>query len=266
MEHSQPEITARISERQMRRWNALHSAEQALRATGKSRSSPYRFLTLSRDDGSLGDEIAVELANRLGWRLFDKEIVNYIAENSRVREDIVRQLDEKSQGVMQEAILRLLRMPESVPFGSEEYHESLLKTLATLATQGGAILVGRGANFALHWADHGLHVRITGSLEVRTRRASETWRVPLGKARHDLMAADAEKRYFIRHHYRKDFDDLRYYDFVFNTDHLSADQVANSVVGTMLPGIPSIKTPGLLVADSGCRVPDPAPGRKPGAP
>jgi cytidylate kinase len=242
MEHSQPDITTRISERQMRLWNALHSAEHAVPTTEKFRISPYRFLTLSRDDGSLGDEIAVELANRLKWHLFDKEIVNYIAENSHVREDIVRQLDEKSQSLVQEAILRLLRMPERAPFGSEEYHESLLKTLATLATRGGAILVGRGTNFALRWASDGLHVRITGTPEVRAKRVSERWQMPMEKARHILAAADAERRDFIRHHYHKNFDDLGYYDLVFNTDHVSVDRVANSIACVMLPEIPLIET------------------------
>ena len=242
MEHSQPDITARISERQMRLWNALHSTEHAMRVAEHVKNSPYRFVTLSRDEGSMGDDIAAELANRLGWHLFDKEIVNYIAENNHVREDMVRQLDERSQGLVQEAILRLLRMPENASFGSEEYHEALLKTLATLATKGGAILVGRGSNFALRWSEHGLHVRITGSFEVRLRRASELWQVPPAKARPCLMATDADRRSFIRHHFRKDFDDFRHYDLVLNTDHLSTKQAVNSIMFAIVPEMPLIET------------------------
>ncbi len=243
MEHSQPDITARISERQMRLWNALRTAEHhAFHAPEHARRSPYRFLTLSRDNGSLGDEIARELATRLGWHMFDKEIVDYIAENSQVRENIVRQLDERSRGLVHEAILRLLQMPERAPFGSGEYHESLVKTLATLATRGDAILVGRGANFALHWSEYGMHVRITGSLEARVRRACEIWQMPAAKARQRLLAADADRKQFIRHLYRKDVDDLRYYDLTLNTDHLSVKQAANTIIAVMVPEIPMMET------------------------
>jgi len=242
MEHSQPDVTLRISERQMRLWNALHSGEFALHAAENTKNSPYRFVTLSRDDGCLGNNIAAQLANRLGWHLFDKEIVNYIAENSHVREDMVRRLDERSQGLVHEAILRLLEMSESVPFGTEEYHESLVKTLAALATNGSAVLVGRGANFALRWAEHGLHVRITGSLDVRLRRISESWKVPVEKARPCLMAMDADRRTFIRHHFKKEFDDFRYYDLVLNTDHLSLEQAVDSILSVMIPETPLTET------------------------
>jgi hypothetical protein len=146
MEHLEPFITTRLSETQMRWWNVLHPVEQA-------QASPYQFLTISRDIGPPGDEIAGELAMRQGWRVYDKEIVDHIANNSRVREDMVRQLDEKTRGRMHNMILRMLRMPEEAPFGHEEYHDSLMKTLATLAARGDAILVGRGANFALRWVN-----------------------------------------------------------------------------------------------------------------
>ena len=241
MEHSQTDIAARISDRQMRLWNALHSAQRVVE-TAATVNSRYKFMTLSRDDGSLGNEIALELAARLGWHLFDKEIVNYIAENNHVREDMVRQLDERSQGLAHEAILRLLRMPEGRPFGSGEYHESLMKTFATLATRGGAILVGRGANYALRWAEHGLHVRIAGSLEVRLRRVSQSWDVSPERARPCLLSIDADRRNFIRRHYGKDFDDLRYYDLLFNTDHLSASQVVASIMWVMMPEMGLIET------------------------
>jgi len=237
MEHSQSDITARISERQMRLWSALHSAEHGSHTTGFEKFR-YRFLTLSRDDGSLGDEIASALARRLGWRVYDKEIVNFIAENHRVREDLVRQLDERDQGLVHEAILRLLRMPESVSFGSEEYHESLMKTLATLAARGSAVLVGRGANFVLRGSEQGLHIRVTGSLEVRLSRVSKNWNLPEGKARPCLLAIDEDRRHFIRRHFRKRFDDLDCYDLMFNTDHLTVERVVNSVLAAMLPELP----------------------------
>jgi len=222
MQNLEPDITTRISERQMRLWNVLHPAEHA-------KNSPYSFLTISRDEGTLGDEIAQALAQRLNWSVYDKEIVNYIANNSHVREDLVRQLDEKSQGLIHETILRLLRMLESSPFGSEEYHESLMHALAALATRGNAILVGRGANFALHWSEHGLHVRTTGSLQARVQRLSKSWQVAPDVARQRVLESDEETRTFIRHHFNQDFDDLSFYDLVFNTDRLSVNQVVTSV-------------------------------------
>jgi hypothetical protein len=224
---SERDITARISERQMRLWNALHSP-------GRLKSLPHRFLTISRDEGTLGDEIARAVAHELGWRVYDKEIVNEIANNSHVREELVSRLDEKSQGlaydIMLEGILDMFKTPEGPHFGSENYHESLLKTFATIAAHGEAVLVGRGANFALRWSEHGIHVRIVGSLEVRVHRISDAYHLSPDVARQRLLAADAERRAFIRYHFKSDYDDVRSYHAFFNTDHLSVDQVVDSIL------------------------------------
>jgi hypothetical protein len=224
---SEWDITTRISERQMRLWNALHP-------TGHSKNVPHYFITISPDEGSLGNEIALALARGLGWRMYDKEIVNEIASNSHVREEMVRQLDEKSQGltyhVILESIVDMFKIPGSSHFGSEDYHESLLKTLATLAARGDAVLVGRGANFALRGSEHGIHVRIVGSMEVRAQRFSKDHQLSLEVARQRLLAIDAERRDFIRYHYKQNYDDDRFYHAIFNTDHLSVAQVVGSIL------------------------------------
>ncbi len=223
--------TERMIERQMRLWQARHRAEQEKPV---AEAGPrFRFMTICRGDGTLGDEVALELANRLGWHVFDKEIVNYIAENSHVRENLVRQLDERSQGLITDTILRLLRMPEWASFGSDEYHEALIKTLAYLSMQGEAILVGRGANFALRNEAHGLHIRTVASEEVRLQRLSRSWRVAPELARRCMLAGDEGRRHYVRHHFRQDLDDPRFYDMIINTDHLTVEDAVGSVLGVL---------------------------------
>jgi cytidylate kinase len=233
MGHMESSIASRLGENRMRLWNALHSAKHAI-------ASPYSFMTILRDEGTMGDEIAQALAECQGWRLYDREIVNYIANNNHVREDMVRQLDEKARGLMHNMILRMLRMPEKAPFGEEEYHEALLKTLATLAAQGEAILVGRGANFALRWLEGGIHVRITGSLERRIQRLSKFWNVSTEIARRRMFEIDADRREFIRYHFRHDLNDPSFYTLIVNTDHLSVEQVVGSILSIANPEVSTI--------------------------
>ncbi len=225
--------TERMIERQMLLWQARRRAEHEKPV--EEAGPRFRFITICRGDGTLGDEVAHELAGRLGWHVFDKEIVNYIADNSHVRESLVRQLDERSQGLIADSILRLLRMPEWASFGFDEYHEALLRTLAYFATQGDAILVGRGANFALRKEEHGLHIRTVASQEVRVQRLSRSWHVAPDLCRRCMLAGDEERRHFVRHHFKQDLDDVRYYDLVFNTDHMTVDDVVGSVISVLSP-------------------------------
>jgi cytidylate kinase len=231
-----------LIERQLRLWNARRRAAQE--KLKEESNSCIRFLTIARDEGSLGNEIAQELSRRLGWHVFDKEIVTYIAENNHVRESLIRQLDQKSQSLIEDAISRFLRMPEYASFGVEEYREALLKTLICVAAHGSAILVGRGANFALRDDKRGLFIRITASSEVRIQRLSKSWKVSPEEARRLMQADDEERREFIRQHYRKDFDDMRFYDLIFNTDRLSIEQVVMSILPA-IQGPTSEETEGL---------------------
>ncbi len=225
------DVAAHIVERQMRLLNALRREPQAtLRPESEA---GYRFLTVTRDEGSLGDGIVRELSQKLSWKVFDKEIVNFIAENSHVREDLVRQLDWKSQSLIEDTILRFLRMPENKSFGGEEYHASLLRTLAYLAAQGKAIILGRGSNVALREEAHGLHIRITASPSIRIRRLSEEWQTDPDEARRRMGERDRQRRNFVQHHFHQELDNPRNYDLMFNTDRLAIGQIIESILKTI---------------------------------
>ncbi len=226
--------TETIIERQMLLRYARDKAGRE-RPAGESRLK-YRFLTISRDRGTMGDAIAARVASRLGWQLFDKEIVHSIAESSHVRQRLVAELDERSENLIHDTVGRFLRMAEGGSFGIEDYHASLLQTLRYLAVRGQAVVVGRGANFALASEPAGFHVRIVASPEARCRRLAARWQISPGEARRRMNEIDSARRSFTRHHFQQELDSLLAYDQVFNSDRLTVDQVAESIVSAIQPG------------------------------
>ena len=157
--------SAQLVERQMLLWNARQRAHE----TAEEKAHIYRFITISRDVGSLGDALASGLASHLGWHVYDREIVDYIAQNSHVRQNLVQLFDEKDQNLIHDTVQRLLGMIEGGTFGADDYHEALYKTLVSLGTRGRAIFIGRGANFVLK-GHPGLHIRVMASPDVRVER------------------------------------------------------------------------------------------------
>ncbi len=188
-----------------------------------------RFVTLTREVGALSKEVAAELAGRLHWQVFDNEIVNFIAEDNHVRAGLVRELDERSQGLVQDTVERLLLMAEGISFGNEEYHQALLKTLAYLATRGNAVILGHGSAFALQ-GEPGIHLRLTATPETRIKRLAQRWQISPHEAQKRMEQIDAERRGFIQHHFRRDVDDLRFYDAIFCTDRMSVDAIARAAL------------------------------------
>jgi cytidylate kinase len=166
-------------------------------------------------------------------RVFDREIVDTIAQNNHVRQDLVRELDERSQSLIHDTVARLLLMASGISFGNEEYHDALLKTLALLAARGEAIIVGRGSACALQ-GEPGLHLRFVASPEIRISRLAQQWGVSSEAARRRMEQIDAGRRNFVHNHFRQSLDDIRFYDAVFNTDRQTAEQIADAVMGMIV--------------------------------
>ena len=221
-----------LAERQM----LLSEERRKLVAENRSESaaSPHRFITISRDIGALGDVAASELAACLQWQVYDKEIVDYIARHSHIRHNLVQQMDEKAQSLIHDTVDRLLRMFGGGAFGNEEYHVALLRSLATLAAGGEVILLGHGGAFALQ-GPPGLHLRVTASFGLRVERLSKRWHVSPEEAQHRVLQTDAERRDFIRYHFKVETDDFRFFDAVFNTDHATVNQIVTATLGLLKP-------------------------------
>lgn len=219
--------SAQLVERQML---FKHVREATQRSPTEKPIRCFKYLTISRRIGSLGDAIAQEVAAKLGWHVCDREIVDYIAQNSHVRQSLVNELDEKAQSMIYDRVQRLLRLPDGDSFGIEEYHEALLKTLTYLAARGELIVVGRGSNFALRDDYNGLHVRITAPLEVRAQRLSKRWSVSIAEARRRLQELDHARREFVREHFREDIDDPHAYDLILDTNRLTVHQAASAIL------------------------------------
>lgn len=192
--------------------------------------TPYRFITISRDVGAGGDAIATELARRLGWKLYDREIVDFIARESNVLRELVEQLDEEGQSRVNDSVERILSIFQRPGFGNDQYHVALLHTLSALAEQGECIILGHGGPYALQ-EQPGLHLRITASLPVRVRRMSREWKLPPPEARRAILRRDQNRREFIQHHFMVERDDPRFFDIVFNTDRMDFRTVIAAVLG-----------------------------------
>lgn len=225
---------ALVVERQMRLQQAIAAAGEADKSS--QGAFAYRFIAISRDRGSLGNEVVRLLAEQTQWQVFDKEIVEFIARNSHVRESIVRELDERSQNLVHDAVERLLRLAEGESFGEEDYRRALLKTLAALAARGGVIIVGHGAPFAFDNHPSCLRVRVTASVETRLRRLCAAPGMTEEKARKHVQESDRELREFVRRHFGKNREDVHAFDLVVNTDFLSPERIAAAVLMAMKNG------------------------------
>ena len=188
------------------------------------------YLIISREKGAGGNTVARLVGKRLGWQVFNNEIVDEIAQKAHVRRQLIESLDERDratiQDIIQETIGQLLNAGE---IGTSDYLGYLKQVVLTLGHQGDVIIVGHAARFILP-NQFGLCVRMVAPIEARIQRIAEKTRSSLKAARVEVEKTDRERVKSVRRYFGHDVTDPLSHDLIINTAALSVEAAAEVVV------------------------------------
>jgi cytidylate kinase len=207
--------------RQFHLWE--HSRVQNA-VTGRENIVPS--ITISKEIGSQGEEFAQALSQRLGWKIFDRELVEYIAQNAHVRQNMVEMFDEKTQNEIHNWVFTLL---DSHALGSDKYFKHLVTAITTIGEEGGAIILGRGANFILS-CQRALKVKVTAPLQHRIGIIMQKFEVSEKEAFARVHLTDKERQAFLHRFFHHDSEEISSYDLVLNLGTLSLSDAENIVI------------------------------------
>jgi len=180
------------------------------------------WVTLSRQLGSNGNEVARLLAQDLGWQVFDKEILQEIAKTSHLQEAVLEQLDQHDIGPFRDYLNQVI-LPRAT--SQPHFFQQMTEATWSIAKKGHAVIVGRGANWYLD-SRYGFRVRLVAPVEARVQRTAEREGIDPKPAEAKVRENDEEQRAFIKRSFHRDIDDSLGYDVVVNTEHLRAAKVA----------------------------------------
>lgn len=193
---------------------------------GEQAVEPWPLITVSREFGALGTEIGRRAAEKLGFSFWDQEIVHAIAEQTGVQETLLASLDEQTRTRIEDFIA------ESV-FGSGttavKYVRQVIRVVHTVERHGGAVVIGRGAQFILA-KDAALRVRVVCPYEQRVAGYSKREGLSEAEAERTLAQVERERQTFIQRHYDRNVGDPVHYDIMVNTESILPDQAADLLI------------------------------------
>jgi len=214
-----------IIEEQIRRWS-LERDGRGKRRGKQAAVEPWPVITMSREFGSLGAEVARQLADKLGFSLWDQELVNAVAKRTGLRKALVASLDEHVRGRVDDFVATLFTSPDAT---AAEYVRQVGIVVHALENNGAAVIVGRGGQFVVR-PDRALRVRIVCPYAERARGYAEREGLTPGEARKEVSRVERERLHFYRKHYGVDVTRAVHYDLVLNTCELSLLGARNVVV------------------------------------
>lgn len=207
-----------IVERQMRNWE-LSRQRPAAGPEGELPEAVHPFVTVSRQLGSGGSAVARAVGEELGWHVYNREILDYMAEADAVQRRIYALQDERHEGWL-ESIMDALS-PEK-PFKRQDYFHKLARAILTIARNEPAVFVGRGAAFLLP-PDRGLRVRIISPLKTCVANLAGRDNLSLADAEKRVRTAGRERTAFFRAHFVPEPWAADHYDLVLNMAGMSPD-------------------------------------------
>ena len=209
-------------------------------------------VTISRQYGSGGGEIAVRLARKLGWQLIDHAIIEQTARELGVYEtDVSRYDEEHIEGTLSRILngIRNLTSGAFVPsapgalvapptaFAVERqavvndraYQETMQQVVMAAVKTGHVVIVGRGGQFLMADRRDVLHVRIVAPLDLRVAYVAHREEPNRDAALTRVQEKDRARDRNMQNQFHRRPDDPNLYDLVINSAVLDLDSIVDLI-------------------------------------
>jgi len=196
-----------------------------------------RAVTISREYGSGGGEIAARLARRLGWQLIDHQVVHEVAQRLNVTDEEAEQHDERPETFidrllksMQSVDPALIEPPQNMPaLGWREFAAALRDVVEAAVQTGQVVIVGRGAQMILRDRRDALHVRIVAPMQQRIAYVASREQLQPAAAKQRIQQKDRARQQYIDTVFQVHVEDAHLYDLVLNTGVLRLDDCVDLI-------------------------------------
>ncbi len=198
-----------------------------------------RVITIEREYGSGGADIAKRLAERLGWKLWDQLLTDQIARLLDCDSRAVEQHSERKDPLyyrMFKAFLRgsfegSLNASRLKMVDADCVREIAERVVIAAAKEGNAVIVGRGSAYYLRDRPDAFHVFVYAPFDEKVRRLQQT-----GKTQDEAIqlaeTVDSDRAAFIKQHFDIDWPARHFFHLMVNT--MMGDE---AVVQTILNGV-----------------------------
>jgi cytidylate kinase len=182
-------------------------------------------IAVSREAGARGGSIGRRVGRKLGWQVYDQELLEYMAQDGPTRQTLAEALSPAGATWVEQQLERLQREENLSQHPSAV---NLARVVLALGVQGRIVLIGRGAGFILP-PESTLHIRLVAPLQDRIAYMSQWLRLTVEEAAERVRLRDTRRNEFVRTHFHREPDDVYQYDLVINSCRLGEEACAELI-------------------------------------
>ena len=190
------------------------------------------IITIGRQFGSGGHEIGRKLAKKLGIKLYDKELLKLVAEESGICEKVLENYDEKPTNSLLYSIVMDV-YPSMNYVGTtlnQQIYQAQFDTIRRLGQGISCVIVGRGADYILRECEYLTTVFVHASMDFRIRRVAEFEKISDAKARDMIVKADKKRASFYNFQTEKKWGAASSYNLCVDSSDLGIDGAVDLII------------------------------------
>ena len=187
------------------------------------------IITIGRECGSGGRHIGKKLAEELGVKCYDKELIDVAVKNSGLCKELFETHDEKPTSSF---LYSLVMDTYSLGYANSAYMDMPLNhkvflaqfdTIKQLASEESCVIIGRCADYALAEFPNVVSVFITADEDVKIKTLMERHQMTEAQAKSFMIKTDKKRASYYNYYSSKRWGDSKSYDLCINSSKVGMD-------------------------------------------
>lgn len=193
------------------------------------------IITIGRQHGSGGREIGRKLAEKLGVPFYDRKLLTRVAQESGFCEEMIKNHDERpTNSFLYNVVMDTYSFGYNSAFIdmpiSQKVFLAQFDTIKKIADEGGCVIVGRCADYALSDYPNCVNIFIYGKEDAKAKRISETDNVSLAQAKDICVKSDKQRQSYYNYYSNKKWGRADSYDLCIDSGKLGIDGTVDFIV------------------------------------
>ncbi len=203
--------------------------------------SKHIVITVSREYGSGGRYVGRLIADKLGIKLYDKELIKKVSNETGLSEEYIESNEQKREA--------LENLNNGYYFGLNYSDELFIKEseiIREIAEKESCVIIGRCADFILKDKENVVKVFIYSNMEDKIKRVTDIYGIKKEDAKKEINRVNKLRANHYKHYTEREWSDSENYDITINSATLGVEKTADLICKMVLEELEKIdiqKTP-----------------------
>ncbi len=194
------------------------------------------IVTVSREAYCGGDEFAKMLADKAGFKFYDREIISLASQKSGIHEEHFESVEKKpTNSILYSVVMGMyssrgayVKLDDVLT--DDKIYKVQADIIRDMAAQGNCVFVGRCSDYILRNNEKCFNIFLRGDLDDRVKRAMNEQNASEAEAKKIVSRADKKRRSYYNYYTNREWGNINNYDIALNLSKISEKDAVDVIL------------------------------------